>query len=212
MVTDSEAVAPPAPTAERRVEWRPVGIVAGVVLGACLALGALGGWLWYRWWGPPQDGAVFDTTHGPTWFPLTDHASAHQFDGPGEYAVIALGFGLLLGIGGAVVGRRQALAACAALVVGSALAAAVSWWIGTTLSPPDTSTYETKANVCTEQPCKKYDDAIEVSGITPLLCWPLGALGGFSLTIVVGSWVGDFRRAQAGQRDSGNWLDRSAGD
>lgn len=215
MVTDSETVAqdaPPAPSVERGVLWRPVAVVAGVVLVAAAALGALGGWLWYQWWGPPNTGSIYDTTHGPAWYDFTDQGLSHQFDGPAEYTVIALGLGLLLGVLAAVVGRRQALAALAALVVGSALAAYLSWAVGTALSPPDPDQYATKANVCTEAPCKEYDAAIELSGFPPLLCWPLAALGAFSTAIVAMSWIGEFRRAQAGQRDAGNWLDRQPAD
>ncbi len=192
MVTEQEIVPAPAETAEdRRPPWRAISVVAGAVVLAAGGLGALGGWLWYQWWGPPNSGEIYDTSAwGPRWFDLTDQGLAHQFDGPAQYTVIALGFGALLGILAAVLGRRQAVAAMIALVVGSALAAYVSWLVGTTLSPPDPQKYATAENVCQEEPCKQYLAAIEVSGWTPFLCWPLAALGAFSVTIVVMSWFG----------------------
>jgi hypothetical protein len=215
VVTDSEAVAQfaePAPTAvdERRGSWHRVLVVAGIVVVACAVLGALGGWLWYHWWGPPNKGTIYDTTQGPLWFDSTDKGIAQQFDGPAQYAVIALGLGLLVGVAAALFGRRQALAAVGGLVVGAALAAYLSWAIGTAMSPPDPSKYATEANICQQAPCKEYPAQIELSGWTPLLCWPIGALGGFSVTVVVSQWAEDFRRSQAQQKDSGNWLDRSS--
>ncbi|MDZ5620629.1 hypothetical protein SFC88_07330 [Nocardioides sp. HM23] len=194
-MTEQETVSPPAPATERsRLPWRAIAVVVAVVVVAAAGLGALGGWLWYQWWGPPNTGAIYDTaTWGPRWIDLTDQGLGQQFDGPAQYAVIGLGFGTLLGILGAVLGRRQAIAALVGLVVGSALAAYLAFVVGTALSPPDPERYATEANVCREEPCKDYPAAIEVSGWTPFLCWPIGALGGFSLTIAVMTWIGSTR-------------------
>lgn len=195
MTAEQETVSPPAPAAERdRPPWRSTALVVGTVVVAAGGLGAFGGWLWYQWWGPPNTGAIIDTeTWGPRWFDLSDEGLAHQFDGPAQYAVIALGLGTLLGIGAAALGRRQAIAAVVALAVGSALAAYLSWVVGTTLSPPDPDKFATAANVCTEEPCEEYPAAIELSGWTPLLCWPIAALGSFSVAIIVMSWLGSTR-------------------
>jgi hypothetical protein len=170
-----------------------MGLVAGSLAAAGAAVGALGGWLWYQWWGPANTGIIYDTVDGPKWYDLTDQGVAHQFDGPGQYAVIALLLGIALGVVAFFVGRRQALAAVAGLIVGTALAAYLSYVVGTALSPPDPQKYATSANVCKEEPCKDYPAAIEVSGWTPFLCWPLGALGAFSTTVVVMSWLGTTR-------------------
>lgn len=194
-MTDQQTASPPAPVVERRsVPWRAIALVVGVVVVAGGGLGALGGWLWYEWWGPPNTGEIYDTAAwGPRWFDVSDQGLAQQFDGPAKYAVIGLGFGTLLGILGAVLGRRQAIAALVGLVVGSALAAYLAFAVGTALSPPDPERYATKANVCEERSCEDYPAAIEVSGWTPFLCWPIGALGGFSLTLVAMSYVGTTR-------------------
>ena len=195
MTAEQETVSPPAPAAERRpLPWRTTAPVVGAVVVAAGLLGAVGGWLWYQWWAPPNTGEIYETaTWGPRWFDLSDKGLAHQFDGPAQYAVIALGLGTLLGVLTAVLGRRQAVAAVVALAVGSALAAYLSWAVGTTLSPPDPDRFATAANVCTEKPCKQYDAAIELSGWTPLLCWPIAALGSFSVAIIVMSWLGTTR-------------------
>jgi len=198
-VTDQETE--PAPTT------RALAVPALVVTGAGAALGALGGWLWYLWWGPPNTGSIYDTvTWGPRWLDLSDEGIAQQFAGPGEYAVIAFGFGVLLGVLAAVLGRRREFVALAGLVVGTALAAYVSWAVGTALSPPDPQRYATEANVCRELPCKEYSAAIELSGWTPLLAWPIGALGAFCTSIVAMSGAGEVRRQQVDQQQAGTWL------
>ncbi len=192
---EQHTLPPPAPADERQpLPWRAIAVVVVAVVAGSAALGALGGWLWYRWWGPPNTGTIYDTVDGPTWYDLSSDAGlTHQFDGPAQYAVVGLGLGVVLGVLAAVLGRRQALAAMAALVVGGALAAYLSWAVGTAMSPPDPERYATEANVCTKEPCKEYPAAIEVSGWTPFLCWPIGALGGFSVAIFVMSWVGTTR-------------------
>lgn len=201
-MTEQETLPPPAPVVERRRRpWREVASVGGVVVAAGAALGALGGWLWYHWWAPANTGTIYDTTLGVRWFDITDHGITHQFDGPAQYAVIALGLGALLGSAAALLGHRQALAALGGLVLGSALAAYASWAVGTALSPPDPEEFATKANIG-----KEYPAALELSGWTPLLCWPLGALAAFCLTIAVRSTIREFRRQQVGQQEAGNWL------
>lgn len=184
-------------------ETRAATAVALAVVVAGGALGAIGGWLWYQWWGPPNTGEIYDTeTWGPRWFDVTDQGLGHQFDGPAQYAVIALGLGTALGILAAVLGRRQAVAALVAVAVGSALAAYVSYAVGTALSPPDPQQFATQHNVG-----KEYPAAIEVTGWTPFLCWPIGALGGFCLAIVAHSLFGTLREAKADQQRAGNWLE-----
>lgn len=193
--TEPAAAPASAPAAERRpLPWRSILAVVGVMVVAAGGLGTLGGWLWYQWWGPPNTGEIYDTAvWGPRWFDLTDQGMGHQFDGPAQYTVVGIGFGIVLGVLAALLGRRGALAALAGLVLGSALAAYLSWAVGTALSPPDPQRYATQANVCTDEPCKDYPAAIEVSGWTPFLAWPIAALGTFSLAIFVTASVGTTR-------------------
>src|SRR5436190_3862976 len=205
VTADPETVPAPAPgTGRRSPPWRAIAVVAVAVVVAGGALGALGGWLWYHWWAPPNTGEIYDTAvWGPKWLDLTDEGLAHQFSGPAEYTLIALGLGFVLGILAAVIGRRQALVALAALIVGSALAAYLAFAVGTALSPPGPEQYATKANVG-----KEYKAAIEISGWTPLLCWPIGALAGFAGGTVAQSGLGELRRKQRGPREAGTWLER----
>jgi len=212
VTAEQDTVSPPALAAERRrVPWRATVLVPGAVLVAAGGFGALGGWLWYQWWGPPNTGQIYGTASwGPRWLDLTDQGLAHQFDGPAQYAVIALGLGTLLGILGAVLGRRQAIAAVIAVTVGSALAAYLSWAIGTALSPPDPQKSALAANVCTEEPCKEYPAAIEVSGWTPFLCWPIAALASFCVAIFLGNTFGTVREVTSEAQQAGNWLEPAA--
>ncbi|KAA1429012.1 hypothetical protein [Nocardioides antri] len=204
-MTEQQTVPPPpAPADERRrVAWRDVAVVGGAVVVASAAVGALGGWLWYLWWGPPAPGKIFETDSGIKWYPDPWDPGQHQvFAGTAEYALIGLAGGVLLGFGAVVVGRRQAFAALAALVVGSALAAYVAFLVGTTLSPPDPQGYATADHVGEEYPA-----AIEVTGWTPYLLWPAGALIGFCSAVVLLSGAGEVRRQQVDQQQAGNWLE-----
>jgi hypothetical protein len=203
-VTDQEtepAATTDAPAAPARSPLIGRIFPALVVTLAGVGLGALGGWLWYVWWGPPNTGTIYDTVDGPQWYDLTDQGVAHQFDGPAEYAIVGLVFGIVLGILAAVLGRRQALVALVGLAVGSALAAYLSFVVGTALSPPDPQDYATADNID-----KEYPAAIELSGWTPFLVWPIGALGAFCTAIVAMSGAGEVRRQQAGQEQAGTWL------
>lgn len=203
MVTDSETAAPPVLAVDRRVPWRAIVIVVGVLVVTAAGLGAIGGWLWYHWWAPANIGEIYDTTEGPRWYDVSEEGLTHQFDGPALYAVVAIGLGSLLGALAALLGRHQALAALGGLVMGSALAAYLSWAVGTAMSPPDPQQFETTANIG-----KEYPAAIELTGWTPLLCWPLAALAAFCVTIVLVSLVTEIRRTQAAQQVAGNWLER----
>lgn len=182
------------PDAEPRTERRDAARVVVPLVVAGAALGAAAGWLWYRWWGPPNRGSIYDTeAWGPRWIDLSDQGLAHQFDATAQYAVIGLVAGALLGVLGYVLSRRGPLAAVAGLVVGAALGAALCWAVGSALSPSDPQDHATEANVCTAAPCKEYPAAIDVSGWTPFLCWPLGALGCFSASVALSGWLGSTR-------------------
>lgn len=207
-LTEETAPPTPAPPEEGAPRsWRAAARVVLVVVAVAAGLGAAGGWLWYQWWGPPNQGSIYNTADGPMWYDLTDHGFAHQFDGPAQYAVIALGFGAVIGVLAAVLGRRQVFAALAAAIVGTVLAAYLAWLVGTTMSPPDPQRYATADNVCEKEPCEQYPAAIEVSGWTPFLCWPLGALAAFSATIFVQGSARELRRREADQQQAGTWLE-----
>lgn len=172
-----------------RPSWRGTAVLVAVVLAASGGAGALAGWLWYQWWGPPNTGQIYDTTTwGPRWLDLSDQGLAHQFDGTAQFAVLGLGLGAVLGVLAAALGRRQAVAAFLALVAGSALAAYLCFAVGTALSPPDPQQFATKDNIGEE-----YRAAIEVSGWTPFLSWPIAAFGAFAIAVVVMTWLGTTR-------------------
>ncbi len=189
--SSTEPASGPAPTTERPtapsggVVSAPVAVVGAVlVLGG--ALGALGGWLWWRWWGPANTGSVYQTDDGPKWYDLTAGGFTHVFDGTAQYAVIGLGFGLLLGIAAGLLSRRHAVLGLVAVVVASALGAVVAAQLGYALSPPDPQQYETAANVCEKAPCKEYPAALRISGWTPYLTWAIGALASYFIVMLSG--------------------------
>lgn len=208
MTTEPETVPPPVAPAEERppVAWRAIALVAVAVLAAGAGLGALGGWLWYSWWAPPATGRIYETASGIRWYPDPWDPGQHQvFAGTAGYVVVGLAGGVVLGLIALVVGRRQAYAALAALVVGSALAASVHYAVGVAMSPPDPQTYATEEHVEDEYPA-----AIEVTGWSPYLVWPGGALAGFCAAVALFSGAGEVRRQQAGQQQAGRWLERQS--
>lgn len=194
-MSEPVVVAAPERTTEpaRRRLLLPGGLV---VLGALL--GAAGGWAWYSWWEPGRTGRVFDTGDGLRWLPFPwDPGQAQVFAGTAEYAVVGLVGGLLLGTVAAVLGRRRALAALAGLLLATAVAAAVAYLVGTTLSPEDPQSLARQAGEGAELPA-----AIEVDGWTPYLCWALGGLVAWLVATLLVNSAENVRRREADR----SWL------
>lgn len=175
--------------------------VTAAVLALGGALGALGGWLWWRWWGPPNNGIVYDTASGPRWYDFSsDEGFTHVFDSTAQFAVVGLGFGLLLGIVAGLLARRTALLGLVAVLVASALGAVLAAWVGFTLSPPDPQVHAIEANICTEEPCKEYPAGLVISGWTPYLAWSIGALASYFVVMLSGPTPPDRRPAEVSAR------------
>lgn len=199
-----ETTIPPAssPVADGRPSRSPLvtGAVAVAIVALGGALGALGGWLWYRWWGPPNVGRVYDTPDGRTWVDLTERGLAQVFAATGQYVVVGLALGLLLGVLAAVLGRHRALVALGAVLVASALAAYVASRVGIALGPTDPQTLVDDVELGERLPA-----AITLSGWTPYLMWPIGALVGFAGTGLGLTALEEVRRREA---DPATWLER----
>ena len=205
-MTDQETIPVGGSTADEpgRARWAAPALVAASVAGAGIALGALGGCIWWLWWGPGAKGQIFETTEGPTWYPNPwDPGQAQVFAATGEFALVGLGVGLLVGALAAVLARREAFAGFVGLLVGTGLGSAVAYLVGTLLSPPDPQSLVDTEPIGTTLPA-----AIDVDGWTAYVCWPLGGLLGFMIGIVVISWIEDMRRREG---DASTWLsgDRS---
>ncbi len=149
-----------------------------VVLGA--ALGPLGGWLWWTWWGPAPDGKIYDTRVGAKWYPDPfDPGVARDFGGTATFVVVGVGLALLLGVVTAVLCRRTAVAGLVAVVVGASIGAALMVLVGTSFSPPDPATLVASHKVGDALP-----GHLHVAGWSPYLIWPVGALLGYFVVMV----------------------------
>lgn len=172
----------------------------GGVLAGSVALGLLAGWLWWTWWSPATPGEIYDhPEHGPTWYPNPwDPGMTDAFGGTAQYVVVAGGLGLLLGIVAGLLAGRTAVAVLGAVLVGSAAAAVLMAWVGMSFSPPDPETVATAANVG-----EKVPGNLEVTGWTPYLAWPVGALLGYLIVMLSGQSLGEVRAREA---DPETWL------
>ncbi len=154
------------------------GAVVPVVLGA--VLGAVGGWLWWTWWGPAPAGRIYDTQAGPTWYPDPfDPGITSDFSGTATYVVVGVGLALLLGVVGGWLARDSALVGLGAVLLASVLAGLVMTLVGLAQSPPDPQDRAEKATVGEAMP-----GHLEVTGVTPYLTWPVGSLLGYLVVML----------------------------
>lgn len=164
----------PEPAARRGLSTPAAVALQGVaVLGVLLAAGALAGLLWFRLWDPPA-GAV----QSGTW--LTDETGLRaDFSGTGLYVVVATLTGLVLG---AVVGlllARSELVTLGLLLVGATLAGWVMYRVGVLDSPADPRVLAAGAADGTVLPGR-----LHVSGWSPFVAMPTGALLGYAVLLV----------------------------
>lgn len=189
----------------------------GGVLAGSIALGLLGGWLWWTWWAPATPGRIYDVPErGPHWYPDPwDPGQTDAFGGTAQYVVIALVLGLLLGVVAGLLAERAALVMLGAVLVGSVAAAVAMVWLGTELSPPDPQALATAANVGKEVPGHLevtqgrvsflgWDD-VEVP--TPYLSWPVAGLTGYIVVMLSAKSLGEVR---ARENDPTTWLEAAA--
>ena len=173
-------------------------VLAGAVLLLGGAVGAVGGWLWYRWWGPPGEGEVYDTDRGRLWLDPADQAMTSAFDATAQFVLVGAALGIVLGVVAALLGRTRPLVGLAAVCVASVLASVVAARVGFQLSPPDPQTLVDEVEIGTKLPA-----GLVLSGWTPYLSWPIGALTGFLAVMLLGVGLGEVRRQEA---DPSSWL------
>ena len=157
-----------------------LGAALGVPLALGLVLGAVGGWLWWTWWGPPPVGKIYDTTAGPTWYPMPlDPGIARDFDGTAMYVVVGAGCGLLLGVVGGWFARHRPLEGLAAVLLASVAAAALMTVIGVGQSPADPQDRADEVEIGTKLP-----GHLHVAGWSPYLVWPATTLLGYTVLML----------------------------
>ncbi|GAA3676805.1 hypothetical protein GCM10022237_40340 [Nocardioides ginsengisoli] len=161
---------------------RPRDILDGLIVPPVLAVlaGLGGGWAWWQWWGPAPSGKIYDTPAGPHWYPDPfDPGITRDFSGTATYAVIGFGLALVLGLVAGWLARRVAVGGLVALLVGVVAAALVMKVTGEWLSPPDPASLIAGHKVGDVLP-----GHLHVSGWTPYLVWPLGAMVGYLVVLL----------------------------
>lgn len=184
----------------RPVEWLRV---FGVPVALGTLLGLAGGWLWWRWWGPPLEGKIYQTIDGRRqWFPdPLDPGLPHQFGATGTYVILGIGLGILLGLLSGWVCRNRALVGLIAVVLGSVAAAVIMALLGQSQSPPDPQAKADSVKVGTQLPehmeltrgeidlPEGFADGIgDDDGViyvpTAQLIWPAAALAGYLMLML----------------------------
>ena len=161
-----ELTATPPPQATRGQLLRDCAVVLVLFAGG----GLLAGLVW-RWvWSPPR-GVVVDGV----WYVGPDAA----FSGTALYVLVGTFAGLLVGVACGLVAARQPLLTLAVVVVGSGLAGWLMWWSGSLGGPPDPHQRAATTADRTELP-----GAREVSGWSPFVAFPAGALAGLCATFI----------------------------
>jgi len=160
---------------------------AVVVVAVFAAVGAAGGWVWYHLWDVPP-GVAFQGQ----WVPReSDEGLQAAFDGTAWYVVCGLVAGLVLGVLAALLARRSEVATLVAVVIGAAVAAWLAYRVGLSLSPPDPAPLARGADDYTPIP-----GALSISGRSPFVAWPLGAVLGLAVVYLLGLSAGEVRRRE----------------
>jgi hypothetical protein len=147
-----------------------------LVLLAYAVLGVVAGVAWEWLWTPPgqvivRHQVLFDS-----------YASLRRvFTGTGLYVVVGAVTSALVAVVVAALTRGRELLVLAVVVVGSVIAAALMWRVGTMLGPADPATV---AAHTTGRATVQGD--LRVAGRTPYLIWPMTSL--FVLAVVFFSW------------------------
>ena len=158
-----------------------------LVLLAYAVLGAAAGVVWEWVWTPP--GQVIVQHHV-----LYDSYSSLRrvFSGTGLYVLVAAVASALLALLVTVLVRGRELVVLVAVVLGSALAAALMWRVGTLLGPGDPATVAAHTTGRTTVPGN-----LTVVGKSPYLIWPMVSL--FVLALVYFAWPASFATGEHGR-------------
>jgi hypothetical protein len=158
-----------------------------LILLAYAVLGAVAGAVWEWVWTPP--GQVIVQHHV-----LYDSYSSLRrvFSGTGLYVLVAAVASAVLALLVTVLVRGRELVVLVAVVLGSALAAALMWRVGTLLGPGDPATVAAHTTGRTTVPGN-----LTVVGKSPYLIWPMVSL--FVLALVYFAWPASFAPGEHGR-------------
>jgi hypothetical protein len=151
-----------------------------LVLLAYAVLGAVAGVVWEWVWTPPGQVIVHHQV-------LYDSYSSLRrvFTGTGLYVLVAAVASAVLALVVTVLVRGRELLVLAAVVLGSSLAAALMWRVGTLLGPGDPAGVAAHTSGHTTVPGN-----LTVAGKSPYLIWPMVSM--FVLSLVYFAWPASF--------------------
>jgi hypothetical protein len=151
-----------------------------LVLLAYAVLGAVAGFVWERLWTPP--GQVIVQHH----LLYDSYSSLRQvFAGTGLYVLVGAVASALLALGVTVLVRGRELLVLVTVIVGSTIAAALMWRVGTVLGPDDPAGLAARTAARTT-----VQGNLTVAGKSPYLIWPMTSL--FVLALVYFAWPASF--------------------
>jgi hypothetical protein len=176
----------------------PAGIILLILL-AYAVLGAVAGVVWEWVWTPPgqviaQHQVFYDS-----------YSSLRRvFTGTGLYVLVGAVVSALLALAVSVLVRGRELAVLALVLVGSALAAALMWRVGTLLGPADPATLAAHTTGRDTVPGE-----LSVQGKSPYLVWPFVSL--LVLSAVYFAWPGRATTTERSDADTPPTDHREAG-
>jgi len=159
----------------------PVLLQALLVVVLVAAVGALAGVVWERVWSPPTGVVVHHQ-----WVASSEAGLREEFTGTGWYVVVAAVAGLLVGAVVALVADRRPLVTLGALVVGTLTGAWLMRVAGVALGPDDPAGVAGTAKQGAHLP-----DMLRVSGASPYVAYPTGALVALALVFLCLSGLRD---------------------
>ena len=167
----------------RRAAWSadlagpPTSLVVRAVVVTCVLFvlaGVLGGWLWSVFADPP---AFEVLQHGAI---MGEEAAGQQFGVDVTFGVIGLVLSVPLGLLTGWLWHRVGWPQAVACAVGAGIAALIAWRLGIVLGPADPSDLISSAAVHDLLP-----ERLDVHAKGMLLAWPVGALAGFIVAVVL---------------------------
>lgn len=162
----------------------PVRTALAVLL-AYVALGAVAGAVWEWVWTPP--GQVIEQHQ---MFYDSYVSLRRVFTGTGLYVIVGGVASALVALGVCVLTRGRELLVLVLTVVGSSLAAATMWWVGTRLGPSDPRPLVAHTVTLT-----RVSGNLTVAGKSPYLVWPFVSL--LVLVLVYFGWPSSLTRRDA---------------
>ncbi|MBZ5736829.1 hypothetical protein [Nocardioides mangrovi] len=150
-------------------------LLQGVLVVAVLAVvGALAGVVWQWLWTPPSGLVV-----NHDWVPLNAIELQQEFSATGWYVVVGVVAGLLAGVVAALLLDAAPLLTLAGVLVGAALGAWLMSVVGIALGPADPEVLAKTAEEGVHLPM-----ALAVTGKSPYLAYPVGALLGVIMVFI----------------------------